>query len=291
MKEPLIYVNGNFYRKSKAMVSVFDHGLLYGDGIFETLRAYDGKILFLSRHLNRLFSSASLISLTLDLSLSQVRGILYETLEQNQLKNAYMRISLTRGEGEIGLNPGLCSNPTLIVMAKPFSGHPEELYQSGIQASLVHIRRNAPQATDPSIKSLNYLNNILAMHEALRIGAREAFMLNLEGWVCEGSVSNVFWVRNGILKTPATECGLLAGVTREAVITLARQAGIPVSEGYFLPEDLLSAEEAFITNTTFEVMPVTSLDQKVISHGKVGRITRFLWQEYRKKIPQFLTEE
>jgi len=291
MNEPFIYVNGNFYRKSKAMISVFDHGLLYGDGIFETLRAYDGKILFLARHLNRLFSSASGISLKLDLSFSQIRGVLYETLEQNQLKNAYLRISLTRGEGEIGLNPDLCPVPTLIVMARPFSGHPEELYQSGIQASLVHIRRNAPQTTDPSIKSLNFLNNILAMHEALRIGAREAFMLNLEGWVCEGSVSNVFWVRDGILKTPAAGCGLLSGVTREAIITLACQAGIPVSEGYFRPEDLLAAEEVFITNTTFEVMPVTSVDQKAISRGKVGRITRFLGQEYRKKIPQFLAEE
>ena len=259
--EPWIYINGKFWKKSEAKVSVFDHGLLYGDGIFETLRAYGGRILFLSRHIKRLFASASAISLETGRSPDDIRGILYQTLTQNHLTDAYIRLSVTRGEGEIGLNPALCPLPTTIIQAKPFAGHPQEHYQQGIRASLVQVRRNAPQTTDPSIKSLNFLNNILAMQEALRAGAQEAVMLSTDGWVCEGSVSNIFWVRNGVLKTPDLRVGLLAGVTREAVLEIARQEGLTVEEGCFPPEDLLGATEAFVTNTTYEVMPVTSLGQ------------------------------
>ena len=288
--EPLIYVDGKFYKKSEAKVSVFDHGLLYGDGIFETLRSYGGKILFLSRHFDRLFSSASSISLKIDRTPEQIEQILYQTLEQNRLQDAYIRISVTRGKGEIGLDPALCPKSTLIVMAKAFYGHPKELYQNGIRASLVHVRRNASQSINPSIKSLNFLNNVLAMQEALQAGAREALMLNIEGWVCEGSVSNIFWVQDEVLKTPDIGCGLLPGITRNAVIKLANLVGILVEEGYFLSEDLLMAEEVFVTNTSYEVMPVTSIDQEQINNGKVGKMTRLLLLEYRKKVPDFLAE-
>ncbi len=288
--DPLIYVNGKFYKKSEAVVSVFDHGLLYGDGIFETLRSYRGQILFLSRHLDRLLSSAASISLKIDLTPEQIGQILYQTLEQNRLQDAYIRISVTRGKGEIGLDPALCPKPTLIVMAKTFRGHPKELYQNGIHASLVKVRRNASQSIDPSIKSMNFLNNILAMQEAMKSGAREALMLNPEGWVCEGSVSNIFWVQDEVVKTPDIGCGLLAGITREAVIKTANLSGVLVEEGYFPPEDLLMAKEVFVTNTSYEVMPVTLIDQNRVMSGKVGKITRLLLLEYRKKIPEFLAE-
>jgi branched-chain amino acid aminotransferase len=272
--EPWIYINGRFWKKSEAKVSVFDHGLLYGDGIFETLRAYEGRILFLSRHISRLFASASAIFLQIGRSPDDIREILYQTLAQNHLTDAYIRLSVTRGEGEIGLNPVLCPLPTTIIQAKPFAGHPQEIYQRGIRASLVQVRRNAPQTTGPSIKSLNFLNNILAMQEALRAGAQEAVMSSTDGWVSEGSVSNIFWVRNGVLKTPDLRVGLLAGVTREAVLEIAVQQGLEVDEGYFLPDDLLGADEVFVTNTTYEVMPVTSLGQAPVNNGQVGEINR-----------------
>ena len=308
--EPWIYINGRFWKKSQAKVSVFDHGLLYGDGIFETLRAYGGsyggRILFLSRHISRLFASASAIFLEIGRSPDEIREILYQTLTQNHLTDAYIRLSVTRGEGEIGLNPGLCPLPTTIIQAKPFAGHPQQLYQRGIRASLVQVRRNAPQTTGPSIKSLNFLNNILAMQEALRAGAQEAVMSSTDGWVSEGSVSNIFWVRNGVLKTPDLRVGLLAGVTREAVLEIAVQQGLAVDEGYFPPDDLLGADEVFVTNTTYEVMPVTSLGQAPVNNGQVGEITRgqapvnngqvgeitrLLLQKYREKIPEFLAED
>ena len=287
--EPWIYINGKFFKKSEARISVFDHGLLYGDGVFETLRAYGGKILFLSRHIRRLFASASAISLKIGCSPDDIREILRQTLDRNHFTDAYIRLSVTRGEGEIGLNPALCPLPTIIVQARPFSGHPQEHYQQGIRASLVQIRRNAP--TDPSIKSLNFLNNILAMQEALRAGSQEAVMLSIDGWVCEGSVSNIFWVRDGILKTPDLRIGLLAGVTRQAVLETARQEGLPVEEGCFSPHDLFKAAEAFVTNTTYEVMPVTSLDRVALNNGQVGEISRLLLRKYREKIPEFLAED
>ncbi|MEW6379442.1 MAG: aminotransferase class IV [bacterium] len=282
--EPWIYINGTFWPKSQAKVSVYDHGLLYGDGIFETLRAYGGRILFLSRHIERLLAGAQAISLETGQTPGDIRDILYQTLAKNHLEDAYLRLSITRGEGEIGLNPALCPKPTIIVQARAFSGHPQELYQEGIRAELVHIRRNAPKATDPAIKSLNFLNNILAMQEALRAGAREAIMLSQEGWVCEGSVSNIFWVSNGILRTPDPAVGLLAGVTRDAVLGLARLFGIAVEEGYFPAQDLFTATEAFVTNTTYEVMPVTSLGRCPVGDGQPGEIARFLLQKYREKI-------
>ncbi|MEW5802362.1 MAG: aminotransferase class IV [bacterium] len=288
--EPWIYINGKFWKKSEAKVSVFDHGLLYGDGVFETLRAYGGKILFLSRHIKRLLASASAISLETGRSPDNIREILCQILVRNSLTDAYIRLCVTRGEGEIGLNPDLCPVPTTIIQARPFGGHPKELYQQGIRAALVHVRRNALQTTAPSIKSLNFLNNILAMQEALRAGAREAVMLSTDGWVCEGSVSNIFWVRNGILKTPGLQVGLLAGVTREAVLEIASREKLAIEEGCFPPEDLLGASEAFVTNTTYEIMPVTSLGQNLVHNGSVGEITRFLLHKYREKIPEFLAE-
>jgi len=289
--EPWIFINGSFWPKSQAKISVFDHGLLYGDGVFETLRAYEGKILFLTRHIERLMTGARAISINIGQSAESLCQILYQTLAKNHLGDAYLRLSVTRGEGEIGLDPALCPHPTIIVQARAFSGHPPRLYQEGIRAELVKVCRNAPKSTDPAIKSLNFLNNILAMQEALRAGAREAIMLSHEGWVCEGSVSNIFWVREGILKTPATAVGLLAGVTREAVLELARLSGIAVEEGYFSPDDLAEAKEIFLTNTTYEIMPVTLLGQCKVGDGRPGEITRFLLQKYREKIPQFLAED
>lgn len=270
--EPLIYLNGIFVKKSEAKISVFDHGFLYGDGIFETLRAYQGKITFLSQHLDRLWKSAETLSLIIPHTPNQLGGILYQSLAVNHLEEAYLRLSITRGEGEPGLDPRLCPQPTVVIMAKHFPGHPPELYGQGIKAAVVSIRRNAPYTTDPSIKSCNFLNNILAMHQALKLGAREAIMLTIDGYVCEGSISNIFWLEDRVLKTPNIRCGLLAGVTRAAVIDSAHCLGIKVEEGFFPVEDLQRAEEIFVTNTSFEVMPVTLLNQQVIGQANVGKL-------------------
>lgn len=299
--DPWIYINGKFWKKSQAKVSVFDHGLMYGDGIFETLRAYEGKILFLSRHIKRLLAAASAISLKIGRSAEEIAEILYQSLHKNNLTDAYLRLAVTRGVGEIGLDPALCPVPTIIVQAKPFAGHPDDHYRQGIRAVLVQVRRSS---ADPSLKSLNFLNNILAVQEARRDGGQEALMLNKDGWVCEGSVSNIFWVRNGVLKTPDVRAGLLAGVTREAVMEIARQSGIAVEEGLFPPEDLLEADEVFLTNTTYEIMPVTSIEvmpgtstglhlagQRLVNDGKVGGMTLSLLQKYRGKISEFMAED
>ena len=288
--ELYIYVNGKFFEKSKAMGSVFEHGLLYGDGVFETLRAYNGKVLFLSQHINRLFESASSIHLTIQQTPEELKSILFQTLKKNHLHDAYLRISVTRGVGDIGLNPTLCSNTSLVVIAKPFSGHQSELYEHGIQISIVKTRRNSSQAINPQIKSLNFLNNILAYQEAWQKGSREAIMLNLQGHLCEGSVSNLFWINKETLKTPDLSCGILAGITRNEVIRIALSLGILVKEGHYPSEDLILADEAFITNTTYEVMPVTAIEKNPVNDGKVGKITKNLLQEYRKDIPHFLFE-
>jgi branched-chain amino acid aminotransferase len=280
----LVYLNGHFVPKEEATVSVFDHGFLYGDGIYETVRAYNGALFLLVRHLERLTHSAKAISLPLPMPLEGIEKALKETLRINNLTEAYVRLHISRGPGEIGLDPALCPEPTMVIMAKQFKDYPAEHYERGVSVAIVKTRRNHPLALDPSIKGTNFLNNILAKIESIRAGAYEGIMLNWEGYVAEGTICNVFMVKSGMLLTPALSIGILEGVTRGLVLDLARQIRTPAQEAAFRPQELMDADECFITNSTIEVMPVTIIDGRPVGNGKPGPVTAALARAYRDEV-------
>ena len=280
----LVYLDGHFVPRENALVSVFDHGFLYGDGIYETMRAYQGTIFLLSRHLSRLKHSAAAISLKLPLPIEKIADALNRSVQINKLQEAYIRLHISRGPGEIGLDPALCSAPTMVIVAKPFHDYPVENYTRGVRVAFVKTRRNHPLAMDPSIKSTNFLNNIQAKIEAIKAGAYEGIMLNWEGYVAEGTISNIGMVKKGTLYTPHLKTGILKGVTRDLVLSLAKKKHIPVRETLLTPKDFLAADECFITNTTMEIMPVTSIDRRVIGKGKPGPITAMLSQAYTREV-------
>ena len=280
----LVYVNGKFLSKDDAKVSVFDHGFLYGDGVYETMRAYRGKIFFLGRHLARLKQSADAISLALPFSLEKIGEALNEALTVNKLNEAYVRIQISRGEGEIGLDPALCPAPTIVIMTRPFKDYPPELYANGVAVAVVQTRRNHPLALDPAIKGTNFLNNILAKIESLKTGAYEGIMLNWKGYVAEGTISNIFTVKKGVLHTPDLETGILEGITRDLVLHLAKKEKIPAREMLMRPKDLTKADECFITNTTVEVLPVTTIDGHQVGDGRPGPITEKLMKAYKNEV-------
>lgn len=280
----LAYVNGKFLSKDDARVSVFDHGFLYGDGIYETMRAYRGKIFFLGRHLGRLKQSADAISLALPLSLDKIGEALNEALTVNKLNEAYVRIQISRGDGEIGLDPALCPAPTMVILTRPFKDYPPELYANGVAVAVVKTRRNHPLALDPAIKGTNFLNNILAKIESIKAGAYEGIMLNWKGYVAEGTISNIFTVRKGVLQTPALETGILEGITRDLVLHLARMEKIATREMLMRPKELMKADECFITNTTVEIMPVTTIDGQPVGNGRPGPITERLMKAYKNEV-------
>jgi branched-chain amino acid aminotransferase len=280
----LIYLNGKWYPKSEAKISVYDHGFLYGDGIFETLRACNGKLFMLKEHLERLQRSADAIQLRLPLTDRQLEALLYESLVRNNLRDARIRLTISRGPGELGLDTNLCPQPTLVIMAKAFKAYPAELYRQGMSASIASTRRISSQALNPAIKSLNFLNNILAKQEARAQGTQDALMLNTQGQLTEATTSNLFFVSHDILKTPALECGLLPGITRQLVLELARQHEIEVEEGSFYATDLLDADEAFLTNTSLEIMPLVQVDAKPIGQGIPGEITKKLHEWFKAEV-------
>jgi branched-chain amino acid aminotransferase len=280
----LVYLNGHFVPKEEATVSVFDHGFLYGDGIYETMRAYNGAPFLINRHLERLTHSANAISLALPMPLEGIEKSLRETLRVNNLAEAYVRLHISRGPGEIGLDPALCPEPTMVIMAKQFKDYPAEHYERGVSLAIVKTRRNHPLALDPSIKGTNFLNNILAKIEAIRAGAYEGIMLNWEGFVAEGTICNVFMVKSGILVTPTLSIGILEGVTRGLVLDLAQQIRTPAHETAFRPQELRDADECFITNSTIEVMPVTIIDGKPVGNGKPGPVTAALALAYKDEV-------
>jgi len=280
----LIYLNGRFVPKEEAIVSVFDHGYLYGDGIYETMRAYGGTLFLLDRHLDRLVRSANAISLALPLSLEEIGRALKETLRVNNLTEAYVRLHFSRGPGEIGLDPALCPEPTMVIMARPFKVYPAKYYERGVSVAVVKTRRNHPLALDPSIKGTNFLNNILAKIESIRAGAYEGIMLNWEGFVAEGTICNIFMVKSGTLVTPALSIGILEGVTRGLVLHLADKLHVPTRETAFTPEELVTADECFITNSTMEVMPVTIIDGRLIGNGRPGPVTAALARAYDDEV-------
>ncbi len=280
-----IFLDGRIVPETEALVSVYDHGFLYGDGIYETMRSYDGVVFMLNRHIERLHRSASLIKLEAP-EQKRLTDAVYATLEANDLSNAYIRITLSRGKGPIGLDPGLCAKHTFVVIAEPFREYPASCYERGVDFIFAKTRRNLAEAIDPKIKSLNFLNNILAKMEAKEKGAYEALMLNTGGFLTEGTICNIFFVSRGILCTPSVEAGILDGITRDLVIGLARKKGIKVDEGMFYPEDLLGASEVFFTNTTAEVMPVARVED---SEFEVGEITRALSSLYKAEVGRYIS--
>ena len=283
-----IFLNDRFVEKEQARISVFDHGFLYGDGVYETLRAYHGRIFLLERHLARLRRSCDLIGLSLPVKDDGWMSIISEILIRNGLEDAGLRLTISRGEGELGIDPGLCARPTVVVIAKSLVPYPARMREEGVRLQLVSVRRNPQSAQSPQIKSLSFLNNILAKQEAVQAGAYDALMLNMDGHVTECTTSNIFFVANQRLHTPSVACGILEGITREVVIELARGLGIEVKEGAYAAEELLQADECFMTNTGLEVMAVSRIGEHPIGQGKGGRITMELWRAFQQNLERFL---
>lgn len=283
-----VYLNDRVVPESEACVSVFDHGFLYGDGIYETMRAYDGVVFMFDEHLSRLQRSASLIGLAIPKDMQDLQKAVYETMQANSLSDAYIRLSVSRGYGPIGLDPDLCKKPTLVIITNPFKSYPDSYYENGIGLIIAAVRRNHKEALNPQIKSLNFLNNILAKIEAKRVDAYEAIMLNSEGHLTEGTISNIFFVRDGVLCTPSVECGILDGITRSLVLDLAARKGIIINEGSFIPEDIYGASEVFLTNSTMEVMPACRIDEAIF---KTGDVARLLLKEYGNFTAAYVKEK
>lgn len=284
-----IFLNDTFVPEDQARISVFDHGFLYGDGVYETLRAYHGQFFLLERHLVRLRQSCQLIELDLPIPAKQWPALLGETLRRNELAEASVRITISRGKGDLGLDPSLCPRPTMVIVAKPFRPYPPSFKKDGIRLELVEVRRNPISAQSPRIKSLSFLNNILAKQEALRMGGVDAIMLNIEGEVSECPTSNVFFVKDGKIKTPSVDCGILEGVTREVVMMLGEEQGLSIWEGRFGAQELLDADECFITNTSMEIMPVSRIGDKRIGTGCPGPLTAQLSQRFQENVERYLS--
>ncbi|HVU08499.1 MAG TPA: branched-chain-amino-acid transaminase [Verrucomicrobiae bacterium] len=276
-----IFIDGRFYNERDAKISVFDHGLLYGDGIFEGIRAYNGRVFKLKEHIDRLFYSAKAILLEIPMSPGKISEAVLESCRVNKLRDAYIRLVVTRGVGNLGLNPRSCKKATVFIIAGKIQVYPPELYARGMEIVTVPTVRNLHSALNPAVKSLNYLNNILAKIEANNAGVEEAVMLNAEGFVSECTADNLFIIKNGEVFTPPLSAGALYGVTRQTVIELAREAGIEVSEPNLTRYDLFNADECFLTGTGAEIMPVIKIDGRVIGTGKPGALTLKLISDYR----------
>lgn len=280
MEKNLAYVNGKFVPCGQAMVSVLDHGFLYGDGVFDTMRAYDGTVFKLKEHVDRLFRSAGLIGLEIPISKQEVADIVVEVLRKNKLRDAYMRVTVSRGVGEIGLDPDLCETPTIVVLAKQFVPYPPSLYEGGVSLITSSVVKNDSKAINPNIKSTNFLNNILAKIEAKKSGAFDALMLTGDGFVSECTTSNIFIVSEGALKTPPKQL-VLEGITRNTVLDVAKKIGVKAAEEKFRINEVYSSQECFITNTSLELMPVVRVDDNIIGDGRHGKLTKKLLEDYR----------
>ncbi|HOW27242.1 MAG TPA: branched-chain-amino-acid transaminase [Elusimicrobiota bacterium] len=277
----LIYINGKLIPKKEAVISVFDHGLLYGDGVFEGIRAYNGRVFRLKEHLDRLYSSARAIVLKIPMTPDEMQKAVLETLRANNLRDAYIRLVVTRGVGDLGLDPRKCPRATVIIITDSITLYPKALYEKGLSVAIASTRRNIPEALNANIKSLNYLNNILAKIEANLANTPEAIMLNAEGMVAECTGDNIFYVKGKHLVTPPTAAGALNGITRHCVMQLASKVGLTAEEKLFTSYDLYTADEVFLTGTAAEVIPVVKIDSRPIGDGKPGRYTQKLIATYR----------
>ena len=275
-----IFLEDKLVDEKDAVVSVFDHGLLYGDGVFEGIRAYNGRVFRLDEHIDRLFDSAKAIALTIPLSKAELTQAVVDTCKANEIADGYIRLVITRGKGTLGLNPYLCKKAQVIIIAANIQLYPQELYDSGLKIVTVGTVRNHSEAINPRIKSLNYLNNVLAKIEAINAGCMECLMLNTQGQVAEASGDNVFAVKNGVITTPPSWCGALEGLTRKKVMELARKAGYEVRESVMARYDLYVADEVFLTGTAAEIISVVDIDKRPIGDGKPGKVTKQLREMY-----------
>lgn len=276
-----IYINGEYYAKDEAKISVYDHGLLYGDGVFEGMRIYGGKVFRLEQHLIRLWESALSIGLKIPIAPDQLSSDVNDCVSRNGLEEGYIRLIVTRGAGALGLDPYKCSEPQVICIVDKITLYPDSLYQNGLELVTAATIRNHPAALSPRVKSLNYLNNIMAKMEGLKAGCVEALMLNHKGEVAECTGDNLFIVKNGHLRTPPVEAGILEGITRNAVLELAEELGIQSSESAMTRHDIYTADECFLTGSAAEVIAAVKLDDRQIGDGKPGPITKQLNEAFR----------
>lgn len=286
MTEQKIFLDGEFVAKEDAKISVYDHGLLYGDGIFEGIRVYNGNIFRLKQHLVRLYESAKSILLTIPYTIEEMTEIVVESVRVNELKSAYIRLVVTRGVGNLGIDPSSCKKASVIVIVEPLALFKEELYEMGIKIVSASSRRNRSDVLSPKTKSLNYLNNVLVKIEANLAGVPEALMMNSEGYVAEGSADNIFIVRGKELITPPGYVGALEGITRNAILEIAREQGYEAKEEVFTRHDVYVADEVFLTGTAAEVIAVIEVDGRVIGTGKPGKVTNDLLKTFRKIVEQ-----
>ncbi len=278
---PLVYVNGKFVPKAEATVSVFDHGFLYGDGVFEGIRAYNGRVFRLDEHLERLYRGARTIMLDVGMTPEALREAVLESLRVNELRDAYIRLVVSRGVGDLGLDPRKCTQgANVIIIADAIQLYPQEMYEAGLEVKTVVTRRNMPTALNPAIKSLNYLNNIMAKIEVVQAGLHEGLMLSADGYVAEATGDNIFIYSGGTLYTPPTAIGALQGITRDAVMQLAQEMGISVVEKVFNQYEVYIADECFLTGTAAEIIPVTVVDGRKIGAGKPGPVTGELMSRF-----------
>ncbi|MFD1137657.1 branched-chain-amino-acid transaminase [Paenibacillus urinalis] len=280
--EQWIYLDGQYVTKENAKVSVFDHGFLYGDGIFEGIRIYNGNIFKCKEHLDRLYDSAKSIMLDIPLSYDEMREAMAETIRRNEMRNGYIRLVVSRGYGNLGIDPLRCEKASVVIIVEELSIYPEEAYLKGLRTISVSQRRNIPDALNPKIKSLNYLNNVLVKIQSNHAGVGEAIMLNSQGYVTEGSSDNIFIVKNGVLITPPCYLGALEGITRNAIIELADKIGLPFKEQPFTLHDVYVADEVFFTGTAAEVIAAYEVDGRTIGAGVAGPITLKLLEEFRQ---------
>lgn len=277
-----IYLDGKLVEKEKARISVFDHGLLYGDGVFEGIRTYDSLIFKLKEHIDRLYKSADAIELKIPATKPKMIDAVVKTLKANSLKDAYIRLIVTRGVGDLGLDPRKCKLPTIIIITDKIALYPKKVYEKGLEIVTATTRRNLPQALDARIKSLNYLNNILGKLDAIKSGTEEAIMLTHDGYVAECTGDNIFIVKNGELMTSPVDIGALEGITRDAVIELSQSAEIAFHEKMLRMDEVYNADEVFLTGTAAEIVPVVKIDKRIIGTGSPGAMTARLTEKFRK---------
>ncbi|MEW6278059.1 MAG: branched-chain-amino-acid transaminase [Candidatus Eremiobacterota bacterium] len=278
---PFVYIDGNYCDKEEARVSVWDHGLLYGDGIFEGIRAYNGRVFRHSEHLDRLYDSAKSILLEIPISKEEMREAVLTTVRKNNLRDGYVRLCVTRGAGDLGLDPRKCRRPCVIIIADKIKLYPQEVYENGLKLVVASTRKHAPDTLSPRIKSLNYLNNILAKIEAIQSGAAEAVMLDRNGFLTECTSENIFLVKNEVLFTPTAVVGILEGITRSVVMELAEKQSTQVQMAFLTMHDLYTADECFVTGTGAELIPVIEVDGRKIGSGKPGPVFNRLLKSFR----------
>ncbi|MBC7113557.1 MAG: branched-chain-amino-acid transaminase [Candidatus Methanomethyliales bacterium] len=282
MAEQYVYIDGNFVPRSKASISVFDHGFLYGDGVFEGIRAYNGYVFKLKEHIDRLYASARTIMLNIPMTKEELSRAVVETLKKNSLKDAYVRLIVTRGEGDLGLDPRKCKKPSVIIIAGSITLLPKEVCERGIRTIISWVRRDPVDGTSHEVKSLNYLNSILAKLDANAYNADEAILLTPNGYVCEGTAENIFLVKNGEIFTPPTYTGALPGITRQVIMEIAEKNGLKTREKLITVHELFNADEIFFTGTGAEIIPVVEVNGRTIGDGKPGKITRLIREEFQK---------